>query len=109
LFNCKPKIGKIQYDFKNRGQSRKTGQGKLSTKKKKHQILISTHSPDLLSDEGIGAEEILILKPGKEGTLIFPSDSVENFRWLMNKGMNLSDIVVSQTRPKDLEQLSLFK
>lgn len=79
-----------------------------STKKKKHQILISTHSPDLLSDEGIGAEEILILKPGKEGTLIFPSDSVENFRWLMNTGMNLSDIVVSQTRPKDVEQLSLY-
>ncbi|MCP5052211.1 MAG: AAA family ATPase [bacterium] len=79
-----------------------------STKKKKQQVLISTHSPELLSDPGIGPEEIFLLKPGKEGTAITATENIENFKWLMNTGTDLSEIALSQTRPKDLEQLSLF-
>lgn len=78
-------------------------------KKKQQQILISTHSPDLLSDEGIGPEEIFLMQPEKEGTSISPSDNIPNFQWLLKSGMNLSEIAISKTRPKDLQQLSLFK
>lgn len=81
----------------------------IASKKKKQQILISTHSPDLLSDEGIGPEEMFILKPGKEGTSITTAESIPNFSWLLKTGANLSEIAVSQTRPADMEQLSLFQ
>ena len=33
------------------------------------QILVSTHSYNLLRDEGIGLDEVLLLEPGAEGSL----------------------------------------
>jgi len=33
-------------------------------RKTERQVMLSTHSPDLLSDKGIGGEEVLILIPG---------------------------------------------
>jgi predicted ATPase len=39
-------------------------------RQKKRQILISTHSSDLLSDPGIGGEEVLLLTPSEEGTRV---------------------------------------
>lgn len=81
----------------------------ISRKKKKQQILISTHSPELLSDQGIGPEEILLLIPGEEGTSISTSENIDNFQWLLKTGMDLSEIAFSQTRPQNMDQLSLFE
>jgi predicted ATPase len=39
-------------------------------RQKKRQIMISTHSSDLLSDAGIGGEEVLLLTPSEEGTKV---------------------------------------
>jgi hypothetical protein len=39
-------------------------------KKRARQILISTHSSDLLSDPGIAADEVLLLRPTNEGTKV---------------------------------------
>ena len=33
------------------------------------QIIVSTHSWELLSDEGLGGEEVVMLSPGEEGTI----------------------------------------
>jgi energy-coupling factor transporter ATP-binding protein EcfA2 len=33
------------------------------------QILLTTHSPELLADEGISPDEVLVLKPTKDGTV----------------------------------------
>jgi predicted ATPase len=38
------------------------------------QVLISTHSSDLLRDEGIGLDEVLLLEPGEEGTSVRPAN-----------------------------------
>ncbi len=37
------------------------------------QIIMSTHSPDLLRDEGIGLDEVLLLRPRAEGTDVQPA------------------------------------
>jgi predicted ATPase len=37
------------------------------------QIILSTHSPDLLRDEGIGLDEVLLLRPRAEGTDVQPA------------------------------------
>jgi hypothetical protein len=47
------------------------------------QIFLSTHSPDLLRDEGIGLDEVLLLRPGSEGTEVSTAASHEDIRDLL--------------------------
>ena len=72
------------------------------------QFFISTHSPDLLRDSGIGLDEVLLLKPEAEGTQVMTVDAIENVRHSMQGGMTLADVVVPNTRPERAEQLPLF-
>jgi predicted ATPase len=72
------------------------------------QIFVSTHSPDLLRDDGIGLNEVLLLKPETEGTGVMTADSLQNIKQLLQGGMSLADVVVPNTRPDRAEQLPLF-
>ncbi|MGH9158404.1 MAG: AAA family ATPase [Vicinamibacteraceae bacterium] len=72
------------------------------------QIFLSTHSPDLLRDEGIGLDEVLLLAPGSEGTNITPAGSHQEIRDLLEGGLSLADVVIPRTRPEQPEQLALF-
>jgi len=72
------------------------------------QIFLSTHSPDLLRDEGIGLDEVLLLHPGEEGTEVSTAGSHQDIRKLLEGGLPLSDIVIPRTRPALGAQLSLF-
>jgi len=72
------------------------------------QIFISTHSMDLLRDEGIGLDEVLLLEPGTEGTSVVPAGSVHAIRDLLQGGLNLAEAVMPRTRPKQAQQLMLF-
>jgi len=72
------------------------------------QLLLSTHSPELLRDEGIGLDEVLLLLPGDMGTEVSPAGSSREIRDLLEGGLSLADIVVPRTRPRNVEQLTLF-
>jgi predicted ATPase len=72
------------------------------------QILLSTHSADLLQDEGIGLDEVLLLLPSAEGTAIAHAKELSDIDELLQGGMSLADVVIPKTRPKGAEQLSLF-
>jgi hypothetical protein len=72
------------------------------------QVFISTHSPELLRDEGIALDEALLLIPGKEGTEVKAADSLQDVRDLLEGGLSLADIVIPRTRPTDARQLALF-
>ncbi|MBL8539310.1 MAG: AAA family ATPase [Betaproteobacteria bacterium] len=72
------------------------------------QIFLSTHSPDLLRDEGIGLDEVLLLRPGPEGTEVTPAGSHQDIRDLLEGGLSLADAVIPRTRPVHAEQLGLF-
>ena len=72
------------------------------------QILISTHSPDLLRDEGIGLDEVMLFFPEKEGTKISTTDSIENIQGLLKGGLSIADVVIPQTKPEKAHQISLF-
>jgi predicted ATPase len=72
------------------------------------QIFISTHSPDLLRDEGIGLDEVLLFVPEAEGTRVTAADSQQDILDLLNGGLSLADVVIPKTRPEKVEQLSLF-
>jgi predicted ATPase len=72
------------------------------------QIVLSTHSPDLLRDDGIGLDEVLLLRPGAEGTDVRPANAFDEIRDLLEGGLTLADAVIPKTRPDNAAQLTLF-
>jgi predicted ATPase len=72
------------------------------------QVLISTHSDDLLSDKGIDAGEVLLLQPNAEGTSIKPAASIPEVLELLNGGMSVGEAVLPLTASPTLSQLSMF-
>ena len=72
------------------------------------QIFISTHSPELLRDEGIGLDEVLMLIPDDEGTKVVPAGSQKDIHHLLEGGLSLADVVIPKTRPQQAGKLTLF-
>ena len=72
------------------------------------QILLSTHSPDLLRDEGMGLDEVLLILPGTEGAEVRTASSFEDVPRLLDGGLPLDEAVIPKTRPENAAQLSLF-
>jgi len=75
-------------------------------KKAARQVFITTHSEALLSVPGIGANEVLRLKPDSEGTKIFMANKEDIL--LMEEGLSAAEVLLPKTRPSNVEQLSLF-
>jgi predicted ATPase len=73
-----------------------------------NQIFISTHSSELLKDTGIGLDEVLLLEPTKEGTIVSPAGRFNQIVALLQGGATLADAVLPRTRPIDAHQLALF-
>ena len=74
----------------------------------KRQVFLSTHSPELLADSGIGLDETLLFVPNKEGAEVLPAASRSDVKQLLGAGLSLADVVIPKTRPTDLGQLVLF-
>jgi hypothetical protein len=72
------------------------------------QIVLSTHSPDLIRDEGIGLDEVLLLRPSPEGTAVTSAGQFEEIHDLLAGGVTLAEAVIPKTRPERAEQLTLF-
>jgi predicted ATPase len=80
----------------------------LRDSKKKRQVIISTHSAELLSDLSISGDEVLLLTPSAEGTEVSLASSIEEVRHLLEAGVSVADAVLPRTSPKRVEQLGLF-
>ncbi len=70
------------------------------------QIFLSTHSPELLADEGIGLDETLLFLPGREGAEAVPASSFKDVRALLEGGLDLGDAVIPKTQPSGAMRLS---
>jgi predicted ATPase len=77
-------------------------------RKSGRQVLLSTHSADLLSDEGIAPEEVLMLEPTKEGTEVRVAKNDKQVKRLLEGGATLAETVLPRTAPKRASQLALF-
>ncbi len=77
-------------------------------RKTSRQIFLSTHSPELLRDEGIGLDETLLIIPQMEGAEVTPVASFQESRDLLEGGLSLADVVIPMTRPLGAERLSMF-
>jgi predicted ATPase len=77
-------------------------------RKQKRQVVVSTHSLDLLSDNGIGGEEVLLLTPTAEGTKVQVVSGIQEVRDLLEGGLTIADAVMPRTEPQAGQQLLLF-
>jgi predicted ATPase len=71
------------------------------------QVLSSTHSPDLLRDEGIGLDEVLLLLPGDQGTEVLPAASFPEVVALLEGDMPLSEAILPRTSPGGVHAFAL--
>jgi predicted ATPase len=78
---------------------------------RKRQIIVSTHSADLLSDKGISGEEVILLNPNIEGTDLVQASTMRQISELLKQGFTPSEAILPFTQPKNVQQLSmeLFK
>jgi predicted ATPase len=74
----------------------------------KRQVVISTHSFELLSDQGISGDEVLMLRPDVEGTQVTRAANVAEIRHLLEAGMSVADAVLPHTEPEQAIQLEMF-
>ncbi|NCA86514.1 MAG: chromosome segregation protein SMC [Clostridia bacterium] len=77
-------------------------------KPRKRQVLVATHSTDLLSDRGISLDEILLLSPNVEGTVVSIAGSIPEIKAMMKAGMSPAEAVLPRTKPRNISQLTLF-
>jgi len=77
-------------------------------KQRRRQVLVSTHSADMLTDKGIDGRETLLLTPRKEGTTVEVATDITELRDLLEAGLSVGDAVLPRTRPQNIEQLGLF-
>jgi len=72
------------------------------------QVIITTHSPDLLADHGIGLHEVQLLQPSGEGTRAERATSLtKDLKKLLSTGSTIGEIVLPKVQPVDVKQLSL--
>lgn len=69
------------------------------------QILLTTHSNEILEDPGLGVDEVVLLTPGKEGTEALPATSVRDVHALLECGMSLAEILGPRTEPDEVTDL----
>jgi len=75
----------------------------------KRQVLISTHSPAILSEEGVDGKEVLMLQPSDEGTTVQVSSNIEVVRAeLINREISVGEAVIPRTEPKDAHRMASF-
>ena len=77
-------------------------------RKSGRQTIVSTHSAELLTDQGIEPEEVVLLLPSPEGSTVANASSDTEIRELLGGGMSMADAIIPRTAPANVMQLSLF-
>lgn len=75
---------------------------------KKHslQVIITTHSYEMLANQGISADEVLLLQGSKEGTTIKKASDLDTVKEIVNAGFSIADAVLPQTEPNNIKEIS---
>ncbi len=77
-------------------------------KRRHRQVLISTHSDDLLGEKGIDGREVLMLSQAAEGTGVCVASDVADIRALLEAGFSAGEVVLPRSNPPNPERLSLI-
>ena len=69
------------------------------------QILITTHSYDILSASGISSDEVLLLENTPEGTTVKKVSDIAEIKAIVDAGLSIADAAIPYTKPKEIEKL----
>jgi predicted ATPase len=72
----------------------------------KSQIMVTTHSYDMLSDLGISPGEVLLLKNTPNGTTVNKISNIEDLKPVVESGLSIADAVIPYTKPDNIDQLT---
>jgi len=76
---------------------------------RRRQVLISTHSDALLTEQGIDGREVLLLTPGTEGTNVDVASDVTEVRTLLEAGLTVGEVVLPRTKLAESAPLSFLQ
>jgi len=70
------------------------------------QILITTHSYDILSASGISTDEVLLLQNTPKGTTIQKVSDIADVKPVVDAGLSIADAVIPYTKPEGIDKLT---
>ena len=70
------------------------------------QVILTTHSFDLLSSKGIGTDEVILLDSTLEGTTIKRTDHSDEIKEYLDKEFTMAEAVIPRTKPKGIEKIA---
>lgn len=73
---------------------------------KKRQVLVTTHSYDMLSSVGIGTAEVAVLETSPEGTKVRSLSEIPSLQAVVDAGFSIADAAIPATRPSTVEQMN---
>lgn len=76
---------------------------------KHRQLIITTHSYDILANDGIDEREVILLTNGNEGTLAENVSKVSDIRNVLGAGFSMADAVLPLSRPEHIQNLGLVE
>ena len=76
---------------------------------KMKQVIITTHSYDILSNEGISTNEVLVLQPSKEGTIVKTASNMPEIQSIVDAGLSIADATMSTTTPDNIDKITQLK
>lgn len=69
------------------------------------QVFISTHSYDILCNEGIGGDETVVLIPTKEGTEVKKAIDMDDIKKYLDAGFSIAESVIPKVAPTNIQQI----
>lgn len=75
-------------------------------RKGKIQVILTTHSYDILSNTGISTDEVVLLENTQEGTKANIVTDLDDVKQVVNAGLTIADAVLSKTKPEKIDSFS---
>lgn len=70
------------------------------------QVIITTHSYDILSNTGISTDEVVLLENTQEGTKANIVTDLKDVKQIVNAGLTIADAVLPKTKPEKIDSFS---
>ena len=73
---------------------------------KKRQVLVTTHSYDMLSSVGIGTAEVAVLETSPEGTRVSPLSEIPSLQAAVDAGFSIADAAIPAIKPSTANEMN---
>ena len=69
------------------------------------QVIVTTHSNEILHDQGLGKDEVVVLTPGADGTETQEAAEIPDIQDLLDSGLSMAEILLPKTQPEVVHEL----